>query len=154
MWLLDLSSTKIKLSSNIKNLKSIFDNAPLLTFDKHVLERSGLCIQHMLLFGFFDCDHIDSPQYMNYTKPLMVMIMIRGEECKIGYLRFNFHQSLQISVIHREYSNPDWVADQAGAEALGDGGHGGHGGAVKQGLGCDVNDKAIEMELIYLSADT
>ena len=46
------------------------------------------------------------------------------------------------------------VADQGGAEALGDGGHGEHGGAVKQGLGCDVNDKAIGMELIYLSADT
>ena len=54
----------------------------------------------------------------------------------------------------REYSNPGGVADQAGAEALVDGGLGVHGGAVKLGLGCDVNDKAIEMELIYLSADT
>ena len=54
----------------------------------------------------------------------------------------------------REYSNPDGVADQAGAVAREDGGLGKHVGAVKLGLGCDVNDKAIEMELIYLSKHT
>ena len=54
----------------------------------------------------------------------------------------------------REYSNPDGVADQAGADALDDGGLGKHVGAGKLGLDTDVNDKAIEKELIYLSADT
>ena len=54
----------------------------------------------------------------------------------------------------REYSNPGGVAAQAGAEALVDGGLGKHCGAGKLGLDADVNDKAIEMELIYLSEHT
>ena len=47
----------------------------------------------------------------------------------------------------REQSNPGGVADQAGAEALVDGGLGKHGGAGELGLDSDVNGKAIGMEL-------